>query len=236
MEKRFIFENVAFDYHLILEKRKTIAVTVYPNQSVVVKAPSRAKVERIEDFIRRKYRWIRKQQRYFSKFKPRAPKQYVPGETFRYLGRSFKLLVKKTSDEPRVSLQHGTLIVYSHAPKNRLITKKLLDGWYHQKASDVFTQRLEACFSLFDYEEMPRLTFRSLKSRWGSYSRKTNRIMLNLDLIQATKAHIDYVIIHELCHVTHLNHGKAFYDLQKSKLPNWEKLKTELELKLLSGS
>jgi predicted metal-dependent hydrolase len=234
MEKRFTYENIAFDYHLILEKRKTIAVTVYPNQSVVVKAPSKAGTRRIDDFLQRKYRWIRKQQRYFSTFKPKAPKQYVSGETFRYLGRSYKLLVRKASTEPRVSLQHGTLTVYSHAPQNRLITKKLLEAWYREKAKRVFGERLEACFSLFDYEEMPGLTYRPLKSRWGSYSRKTHRIMLNLDLIQASKTHIDYVIIHELCHMTHHNHGKAFYALQQSKLPGWEKLKTELELKLLS--
>ena len=63
MEKRFTYENIAFDYHLMLEQRKTIAATVYPNQSVVVKAPLDAETDRIYDFLTRKYRWVLTQQR-----------------------------------------------------------------------------------------------------------------------------------------------------------------------------
>lgn len=235
MKKRFTYENIAFDYHLMLEPRKTIAATVYPNQSVVVKAPLDAEAERINDFLSRKFRWVLKQRRYFSQFRPTIRKEYVTGESFRYLGRSYKLLVQTATTEPRVSLQHGTLTVYSFSPKNRLHTKKLLDAWYAQKAMKIFQQRLEACFPLFDYEEIPSLGIRKLQKRWGSYLHKSNRIILNQDLIQASKVQIDYVIIHELCHVLHDQHNKAFYALIKSKLPNWERLKTELELRLLSS-
>lgn len=234
MEQRFTYENITFDYHLILEQRKTIAATVYPNQSVVVKAPLDAETDRIHDFLSRKYRWVLKQQRYFSQFKPNVPKEYVTGESFRYLGRSYKLLVRSTTDEPRVLLQRGILTVYSCFPKNRLVTKKLLEAWYAEKTKKVFQERLTACFERFDYDKCPSVGIRKLNKRWGSYLRKSNRIILNHDLIQASKAQIDYVIIHELCHVTHDQHSKAFYALQKSKLPNWETLKTELELQLLS--
>lgn len=227
-------ENIAFDYFLIKESRKTIAATVYPNQSVVVKAPLEAKSKRINEFLVRKFRWILKQQRYFSGFKPKTQKQYVSGESFRYLGRSYKMVVHKTTNKPRVSLQHGTLSVYSCFPKNRLITKKLLDEWFAEKMQKVFCEQLEACFELFDYAELPSLGIRKLSKRWGSYLSKPYRIILNQDLIQASKAQINYVIIHELCHVKHKQHNKAFHALLKSKLPNWEKLKTELELRLLS--
>ena len=235
MEKRFTYENIAFDYHLIQENRKTIAATVYPNQSVVVKAPLEAKAKRINEFLIRKFRWILKQQRYFSNFKPKTQKQYVSGESFRYLGRSYKMLIHQTKDEPRVSLQHGILTVYSCFPKNRLITKKLMDEWYAGKTQKIFRERLEACFELFDYTELPSLGIRKLNKRWGSYLEKPHRIILNQALIQASKAQIDYVVIHELCHVKHKQHNKAFHALVKSKLPNWEKLKTELELRLLSN-
>jgi len=235
MEKRFTYENIAFDYHLILENRKTIAATVYPNQSVVVKAPLKAKAKRINEFLARKFRWILKQQRYFARFKPKTQKQYVSGESFRYLGRSYKMLVRKTTNEPRVSLQHGTLTVYSCFPRNRLITKKLLDDWYAKKTLKIFRERLEACFESSDYTELPSLGIRKLNKRWGSYLEKPHRIILNQDLIQASKAQIDYVIIHELCHIVHKQHNKAFHALLKSKLPNWEKLKTELELRLLAS-
>ncbi len=234
MQKHFTYENIAFDYYLILEERKTLAATVYPNQSVVVKAPLKADSGRINDFLIRKFRWILKQRRYFARFKSQTRKQYVSGESFRYLGRSYKLLVRKATGEPRVSLQHGTLTVYSCFPQNRLITRKLLEGWYSAKTGKVFAERLALCFELFGYADVPDLGVRKLKKRWGSYLEKPHRIILNQDLIQASKAQIDYVIIHELCHVKHKQHNKAFHALLKSKLPNWEKLKTEMELRLLS--
>jgi len=232
MEKQFIFENIAFDYHLMLESRKTIAATVYPNQSVVVKAPLEAKAERINDFLIRKYRWVLKQRRYFSQFRPTNSREYVTGESFRYLGRSYKLLVRQADDKPYVSLQHGILSVYSFYPKNRLHAKQLLDAWYAKKIHKVFQERLELCFALFDYEDIPSLGVRKLNKRWGSYMHKSHRIILNQDLIQASKAQIDYVIIHELCHVQHSRHDRKFYTLLASKLPAWERIKTELELRL----
>jgi len=231
---RFEYANIAFDYFLIQEKRKTLSATVYPNQAVVVKVPFEAKKKRINDFLIRKFRWILKQQRYFSNFKQQSYKQYVPGESFRYLGRSYKMRVQETRETPRVSLQHGTLTVYSYVPKNRLFTKKLMEEWYVEKTKKVFAERLHICFEQFNYEKCPDLGIRKLKKRWGSYLQKSYRINLNQDLIQASKAQIDYVIFHELCHVVHLQHNKAFYTLLESKCPSWKKLKTEMELRLLS--
>ena len=72
-----------------------------------------------------------------------------------------------------------------------------------------------------------------LRSRLGSYSPKTHRICLNLELIKVEKKHIDYVIIHEICHITHLAHNKDFYDLLTRYLPEWKQLETELESYLL---
>ena len=75
---------------------------------------------------------------------------------------------------------------------------------------------------------------RRMTRRRGSYSRKTKRVVLNQDLIKAATRHIDYVIVHELCHMTHKSHSRAFYDLLAAKLPQWQRLKIELELSLLA--
>jgi len=233
MERCFSYQNVSFDFYLMLEDRKTVAATVFPTQALVVKAPLEANEDHIFDFLRRKFRWILKQQRYFAQFKANPGKQYVSGETFRYRGRSYKLLIRRNGHEKRVSLQHGTLTVFTALPKKHNHTKGILDAWYRDRAHKVFSERLPACSSLFHYREMPGLTVRQMTRRWGSYSQKTNRVILNQELIKASTRHIDYVIIHELCHVTHKKHSRAFYDLLASQLPQWQKLKTELELNLL---
>ena len=79
-ERRFVYENVSFDYHLICEVRKTVAASVLPSQAIVLRAPINASEDRIEDFLRRKFRWVLKQRRYFAQFKVRCKgAQYSAG-------------------------------------------------------------------------------------------------------------------------------------------------------------
>ena len=233
MNHVFEYENVSFDYHLIREERKTLSITVLPSTIIVVKAPLKASESRINDFLIRKFRWVLKQQRYFAQFKVQPERQYVSGETFRYRGRSYKLLVRKTGHNEHVSLQHGTLTIFATRPDQRSHKRDLLDHWYLQRANKVFSERLEACLAMFDYDDAPGLMIRRMTRRWGSYSHKTNRVILNRELIKAATRHIDYVLVHELCHVTHEKHNRDFYDLLASRLPQWQRLKTELELSLL---
>ena len=235
MLKRFTYGYIAFDYVLTLEARKTIAVHVLPDQSVKVNAPLCATEEKVNAFLQRKVSWILKQRRYFAQFKPRPQKEYVSGETFRYLGRSYKLLVRKTAEQERVSLQMGTLVVFSLCPHDRIHTQKLLDAWYVEKARQHFAERLSLCVIQFGQGDPPRLGIRRLAKRWGSYSRKTHRIWLNLGLIQGSRTQIDYVVTHELCHITHTLHNRAFYQLLGNHLPDWQVIKTNLEQSLLSG-
>ena len=233
LERHFAYQNISFDFHLILEDRKTVAVSVLPSQAVIVKAPLEASDKRIDEFLRKKFRWVLKQKRYFSQFKVQPEKRYVSGETFRYRGRSHKLLIRKNGHDEHVSLQHGTLTVFTALPMQPSHSKELLDRWYLEKAHRIFSERLGVCFSMFGYDEMPGLMTKEMTRRWGSYSQKTNRVILNQELIKAATRQIDYVIIHELCHVTHKQHSRAFYDLLASKLPQWQQLKTELEVSLL---
>lgn len=234
MQKRFTYERVAFDYRLTLEARRTISVDVFPDQSVIVKAPLYATEEKINGFLQRKCRQILKHRRYFAQFKPCAQKEYVSGETFRYLGRNYKLLIRKTAEQERVSLQMGTLTVFSLCPHDRPHTRQLLDAWYAEKARQHFAERLKLCAAQFSTQEPPKLGIRRLAKRWGSYSRKTHRIWLNLELIKASRSQIDYVVTHELCHVKHTAHDKAFYRALNDLLPGWQAIKANLERSLLS--
>lgn len=234
----FEYGNVAIDYHLILEERKTIAATVYPNSELLVKAPVDATPDGIESFLVRKLRWIFKQKRFFAQFKKSNEKQYVSGETFQYRGRSYKLLLHGDCISERVSLQHGILNVFLAGTKNPSIAGSLVEDWYIASARRVFPERVVVCSALFDFPQVPvpEVILRKMNKRWGSYSRKQNRITLNRELIRVATRFIDYVIIHELCHVTYEKHNAEFYTLLESKLPNWQQLKIELELYLLGSN
>lgn len=235
MTKQFTYLNISFDYDLLLEKRRTMIIEVKRDQSVIVKAPLHVKEDKIQEFIQHKILWILKHRRHYAKFKAAVPREYADGEVFRYLGRDYELQVQDAEGDERVCMQDNKLTVFSRRPYSRLYTRNLLDAWYKREAARVFTEQLRAGAARFNLPEVPKLAIRKMTSRLGSYSTQTHRVCLSFDLIKVDLKLIDYVVIHELCHITHHAHNRDFYDLLSGYLPEWERLETELEHSLLSG-
>ena len=107
----------------------------------------------------------------------------------------------------------------------------LLEDWYRTHAKRVFAHRLEGCLEStrsLGLETVPNLVIRKMAKRWGSCTRAGN-ILLNLDLVKVPVHCIDYVIVHELCHLKVHNHGREFYRLLARCLPDWEARKKRLE-------
>jgi len=234
MLKQFISVYGNIEYDLMREKRRTIVIHVHPDQSVSVKAPLNAKSDTIEEFVASKIRWIIKHQRHYAAHKPGPPKKFADGEIFHYLGKEYKLrLYNNTGERERVSLDGETISVYSRRPQSSIYARQMLESWYKRQAQKIFKEQLNLCANRYVPDNQPDLAIRHMKSRLGSYSPKTHRVCLNLKLIMVSKKHIDYVIIHELCHITHLSHDKKFYALLSRYLPKWKQLETELESTLL---
>ncbi len=128
-----------------------------------------------------------------------------------------------------MKLNRGYLQVATADKTNSDHVRELLDGWYHKQAKRVFHERLDAVFPRVERLGIPypELLIRRLQARWGSCSPK-GVITLNLTLIQTPKACIDYVILHELCHIKENNHSAAFYKLLGHVLPDWERRREEL--------
>jgi predicted metal-dependent hydrolase len=111
--------------------------------------------------------------------------------------------------------------------------EKLLETWYLEKSKIWFHKITLPLIEHFKkYQVTPsKIEIRKMQNRWGSCSTKGN-ILLNPELIKAPKACIEYVIVHELCHLVHRDHTKAFFDLQQKEFPDWRKWKNKLELLL----
>ena len=231
MKKQIQYGKYKYEYCLVAQNRKTISLTVYPDLQIIVKAPRDVSSEKIDDFFKRKWRWIEKQLIFFRKFQTdKKQKKYVSGESFLYLGRQYKLIVKKAL-ENRVSLQQGRLCLYTTTKvRDGKKNKKMIKEWYRDRMNKIFKERYSEIVKKFDYSEIPKILTRKMNKRWGSYS-KSNKITLNPLLIHASKKCIDYVIIHELCHVKHKKHDKNFYELLCRKCHDWESLKEELEVR-----
>lgn len=221
------------EFEVVRADRKTLDISVNPDQRVMVKVPIDAFLEEIDRRVKHHARWILKQQQYFSQFKPRTPaRQYVSGETHLYLGRQYRLKVQH-SDLSSVKLKGRYLHVETPVSDNPQMICNLLDSWYRERAQVKFGERLDSCFTAFRWTgcDRPFLQIRHLSKRWGSLT--PNGVMiLNRDLIRASSRHIDYVITHELCHLKHPDHGSNFYALLKQIMPDWETRKQKLEQQL----
>ena len=210
MKKKIKYGEYKYEYCLIAQERKTLSLTVRPDLQIIVKAPNNTSDDKIEEFFKRKWSWLEKQLEFFRQFQvSKTQKSYVSGESFLYLGRQYKLIVKKAGDD-RLSLQQGRLYLYTTGKvRDGKKNKKIIEHWYRQRASCIFDERFEKMLKKFNYDDNPTVSIRQMKRRWGSYT-KNNRILLNPLLIHTSKKCIDYVMIHELCHVEHKKHNKEF--------------------------
>lgn len=210
-------------------KRKSIAVEVHPDTSVQIKAPLDCQLEDIKRVVTKRSKWIITQQKFFEQFLPETPKrEYVAGETHSYLGRKYILKII-ISDENKVKLQGGFLVLYSQKNEEEHI-KHLLTEWYYKRATKVFEKVYEEAFQKFiQYNiQKPEIQIKRMKKRWGSYTSSGN-ILINPELIKAATVCIEYVMIHELCHLIERNHSKKFYTLLGKISPDWQRWKLKLE-------
>ena len=221
-QRTLCYGTIPVAYTLTYESRRTLAVHVRPDLCVSVVAPEGTTLEEIEARLRKRARWILKRQRQYETYLPHLPpRQYVSGETHRYLGRQYRLKVEGGAAEG-VTLGRSYLTIGVHDNSDTDRVRELLHAWYRERAEEVFAQRLEACHPKVAHLSIPfpRLTVRVMRTRWGSASPQ-GRVTLNVKLIQVPVAYIDYVIYHELCHLREPHHGPAYYRLLDRIQPDW---------------
>lgn len=210
--------------------RKTLAIHVYPDGSVSVDAPLNASDKAIEAKMHKRAAWICKQQRLFASYPPIIPaRKYVSGEGFRYLGRQYRIKVLR--GEKRSAKLHGAYLELTlRAEDSSEVAKTLMDRWLRDKALHLFSKLLQECTatcSRIKITDQPPMKLLRMKKRWGSCTTE-GTIILNPELIAAPKDCIEYVILHELCHLREHNHSKHFYALLERVCPNWQTLRLKL--------
>lgn len=231
MMEAITFGSKTIDFRLEYSDRKSLGITVTPEMEVLVKAPKDTSIEQVKEKIRKKAPWIIKQQSFFLSFHPKTPiRKYISGETHLYMGRQYRLQVHLGNEES-VRLK-GKFLEVTTLEKSR--AKVLLNDWYLQHARSKFNEIALPIIQKFKkYKVEPSsIVLREMPTRWGSCTPK-GKIILNPELIKAPKGCIEYVVLHELCHLVHHDHTQKFIDLQTKEMKDWEKWKMKLE-KLLA--
>lgn len=224
-----LFGRQRISYRLQSASRTTLAIEVHPDQTVVAIAPQGADVKIIDNKVLKRAPWILKQLREFEAFLPvLPPHKYVSGEAFRYLGRQYKLRIFQAKTE-KVVLQRGLIQVSLADRKDSVRVQHLLEAWFRHRAELIIAELWPKCVARVQRHGIEPKTYqlRKMKIRWGSCG-KNGVILLNPELISAPKECIEYLILHELCHLKHYNHGAEFFELLALLVPSWEALREKL--------
>ncbi len=225
-------ERIDFERKTSKKTARNIRITISHTGDVSVSAPKKYHDYEIIPIVQKRGRWITKKlKEIHENMEQIAPRQYVSGETHYYLGSQYQLKVlNDKSKKQSVYFEKNYLYVNTHKiDKERICA--LLNNWYREQAKIFFHQRLIELVPRTKWvNECPPLKVRKMKRQWGNCA-INGQITLNTHLIKAPIFCIDYVILHELCHIAEHNHSKNFYRLMSQVLPNWKDTKTYLDNK-----
>lgn len=227
---KILYGNSVIEYSLKFENRKTLGIRVYPDKTVKVLAPLDSLIDQVRDKVKKRASWILRQQDFFLSFHPLTPpRKFISGETHLYLGKQYRLKLSESVNQD-VKLRGGVLEVFVRDKNDKKTVERLLKSWYREKADQHFEKIfLKNLILTKSFSKKPSgLKCRWMSKRWGSCDRN-GVINLNLELIKAPKKCIEYVIVHELCHLKYHNHSRAFYELLGKVYPDWKETKNRLE-------
>jgi predicted metal-dependent hydrolase len=227
---RFSFGKEIITVAVTYEERKALFIKVHPDKRITARAPSNRSREQVLTHLKKRAGWIVRQLDYFDRFQPLQPeRQYVSGETHYYLGRQYRLRIRE-GQKAQVKLVGRFFLMSLPDPSDSLKAKQLMLKWHRDHARVLLQRRIDLFLNRFLMlgAKEPEVRFRRMEKRWGSCS-PTGVIMLNTQLAKAPIHCIDYVVIHELCHLVHPHHDRNFYRLLRRVLPDWEKRKKRLE-------
>ena len=221
--------NTEIFFSIERRDRRTTTIQVHRDQSVKVLAPRFSTKRSIEKMVIDRGDWILKKQKQFAGF-PFEQKNhsFISGEKLCYLGKEFTLLMK--TGKASVEASDGRIILSIPEGSTVEQRRKLLREWYRKQSEKVFAERIPLCVKAagaIGITNIPEWKSRVLKRSWGSCSGK-GKINLNLELVSAPQACIDYVILHEICHLKEHNHSRRFYSLLNKICPDWKARRKEL--------
>lgn len=218
---------IDFNYQIIRKpNRKTSTIVIKDNNDIEVRVPARMPTRIIEQFIEQKQQWIKKKLRFNSE--QRAPvvvRSFTDGERFDLLGEPLILTLQQGSRS--TVIEDGKLLLTLPDPEPDKVRRQLIH-WYRLQAKSYFTERCKIRSKEVG-AEASHVGEKAYKSRWGS-CHIDGRIYFNWRLIMAPVWVIDYVIIHELCHLIHHNHSRDYWQLVESVMPDYRHAKNWLKI------
>ncbi|MBB6713406.1 M48 family metallopeptidase [Clostridium gasigenes] len=211
---------------------KNVNLNIRITGEVIVTAKEEVPLDFIMAFVERKSSWIIKQTKYYKNHESEniSEKEFVSGETIKYLGKQYRLKVFESTEE-NVKYFRGYIHLYVYDKTDYKRKEELLNNWIEGKCAQIFNDIYNKVYPIVRKYNVPKveIKIRKMKTRWGSCMAKKEKIILNKDLIKAPKYCIEYVILHELLHLIYKNHNKEFYGFLYVLMPDWKERKRILD-------
>lgn len=207
---------------------KNIHLAVYPpNGNVHVSAPDYCTEDDLRAYLLSKLPWIRKQQKEILEQERETRREYVSGENHYLFGKRYILRVIEENTVPRIEITHKYILMYVRPESTREKRMEVLHEYYRQelhcKLNELFPRWMEKMG-----QENFTWKILAMKTQWGSCMQNKREIRMNLALARVPVECIEYIIVHEMSHLRVRLHNKMFESLLSMYMPNWRKLRQEL--------
>lgn len=214
------------EYELVRSKIKNMYILIR-NGKVIVKVPKAISDNRIRNFINSKEEWINKKLKEFEK-KSFKEKSYVSGEVFKVLGNDYTLNIEYGDfEKASVNLNNGYINICVSENCETVKIKELIEKMYYKIALMIVDKSVNMWKNILKI--VPDVVvIKKLKTAWGKCNSK-GKITINPDLMKYDQRVIDYVVLHEFCHLRYMNHSKDFWNMVSKYMPDYKLLRNELK-------
>ena len=219
--------NFDFPFEIIRTDRVKSASIDVEDNLVKVTVPKNLSDERIEELIKGRILWIKQKLALQASAIVSKPKEYVDGEAFAYLGRNYRLKCAKGVEES-VKLKSGYLnVTTKNGKRNSEHLKAVVEQWYRTKALSRLNDKTRRYSAILKVEPTS-INLKDYKAMWGSCSPK-GVVSYNWRIILAPHKIVDYIVVHELCHLIEPNHSSKYWKQVMSVIPDYENSKEWLK-------
>lgn len=222
-------ENTQIDFEVEYRKRKTISIRIAPTGRIQVIAPMGLSNKAIEELVKSKSKWIAKKLNELEEIDYRPyDRKFVDGEFFMYLGKKLYLKVGLNRDIRKPSILDNNSVIYIKTPKIESdLLKELVVKWYKEKCLENIIERIDYYKEIIGVQPR-KVKVKEQKKRWGSCTSRGD-LLFNWRCIMAPQAIVDYIVVHEMCHLAHMNHSKEFWKLVEYIQPDFKERKAWLK-------
>ena len=226
-EQKLHYGKAVIEYTIIKTKRRKTSEIIVDKDTIEVRAPFNKPDYEIQKIVQNKASWILKKQKECREMNPQISRPtFKEDSTLPYLGKNYPLRILYRQTKNSIRFDDGqfiiTLLHSSESHKPRLIIERLYQGWLMKIARPIFKSKIESFSDIVGVSKPERIVIKELKKRWASIGKNGDTINLNANLVKTPEDIIDYVIIHELCHLKIKGHSHHFWNLLHKFVPNYQ--------------